>query len=118
MAVSAQATIAAACYAVLILTTQLAAVKPPRRRVLEVAALAVSGFVFACVMNCYVTGGCGLLAWVAALGIVLSAASAVVMAFGAERHVERFAERLIVRRADRSARASEQRSVPFSGTPP
>lgn len=81
MAVSTQASIAAACYAVVILSAAVAVKDTVGAKVMGAAAASVGAFISVCVINCYVVGGCGLLAWVFAGIVVLAMAGALMMAY-------------------------------------
>jgi hypothetical protein len=81
MAVSTQASIAAACYAVVILSAAIAAKDKLGVKVMGAAAASVGAFISVCVINCYIVGGCGLLAWVFAGVLVLATAGALMMAY-------------------------------------
>lgn len=81
MAVSTQASIAAACYAVVILSAAIAVKDTLNAKILGAAAATVGAFISVCVINCYIVGGCGLLAWVFAGILVLATAGALMMAY-------------------------------------
>jgi hypothetical protein len=77
---SVQATIAAACYAILMLATQATARRPVGEALKALGACVVSALVGVCVLNCYVTGGCHALAWALSAILAVTAAGAVAMA--------------------------------------
>ena len=81
MTVSTQASIAAACYAVVILSAAIADKESVGAKVVGAAAASVAAVISVCIINCYVVGGCGLLAWVFAGVLVLATGGALMMAF-------------------------------------
>ncbi len=104
--VTTQATLAAACYAVLIATAAAASKESLGAKLVGAIAASVGAFVSVCMINCYVTGGCGLLASVAAGVLVVALAGALLMAFDGKT------ETLVYRDGD------EARKVPLAATPP
>lgn len=107
---STQASIAAACYAIVILTTRLTGKEQLSAKVLEVAGAVVAAFVGVCVINCYVSGDCGVLAWAFTGLLLLATVSSLVLVY---RDVAaRKKETLILRDGDDTI------PVPMSATPP
>ena len=95
---SPQASLAAACYAVLFLATQ------PSKVAAAVAAAAVAVYA----INCYVVGGCHWLAWAVAALLAVTAGGAAFAALGLQRR-----EDLVVRGEGRPV-ASEDDDRPFA----
>lgn len=109
--ISTQASIAAACYAVVILTTRLNGKERLSAKALNVAGAVVAAFVAVCIMNCYVSGDCGLLAWAFTGILVLATLASLGLVYG-DVVAARKKETLIIRDD------SYALPVPMSATPP
>jgi len=105
--VTTQASIAAGCYAVIVLSVAIAVKDSLGHKVMAAAAASVGAFISVCVINCFVTGGCGLLAWAYTGVLLLALAGSLMMVFDG-----RTVETLIYR--DGSA----THNVRFKETPP
>lgn len=86
MTVTSQASIAAACYAVIILVVAMSTKDALSTKIVGSIAATVGAVVAVCVINCFVTGGCGILSWAYAAVVVLSLLGALKMAW--DEHVE------------------------------
>lgn len=83
--VTSQASIAAACYAVIILVVAISTKDTLGTKIMGSIAAAVGAVVSVCVINCFVTGGCGILSWAYAAVVVLALLGALKMAW--DEHV-------------------------------
>jgi hypothetical protein len=108
--ISTQASIAAACYAIVILTTRLSGKERLSTKALNVAGAVVAAFVGVCVINCYVSGDCGVLAWAFTGMLLLATTASLALVYGDV--VARKKENLVVR-DDIGALP-----VPMGATPP
>lgn len=104
-----QASIAAACYAIIILTTRLTAKEKMSSKALHIAGGGVAAFVAVCIINCYVTGDCGVLAWAFTGLLMLAAVGALGIVYTDATGKN---EGLIIRDDDST------RPVPLGATPP
>lgn len=105
-----QAAIAAACYAIVILMTRLTAKEQLSAKALHVAGATLAAFVGVCVINCYVTGSCGLLSWAFTGILVLATVAALSLVWTDARKKET----LIIL----DNRPHESRQLPVDATPP
>lgn len=108
--ISTQASIAAACYAIVILTTRLTGKERLSAKALNVAGAVVAAFVGVCIINCYVSGDCGFLAWAFTGILVMATVASLGLVYGDV--AARKKETLIIR--DDSAAVP----VPMGATPP
>ena len=108
---STQASIAAACYAIVILTTRLNGKERLSAKALSVAGAVMAAVVGVCVINCYVSGDCGLLAWAFTGVLLLATVASLALVHGDV--AARKKETLILRDDE-----YQQRRVPLGATPP
>lgn len=108
--ISTQASIAAACYAVVILTTRLNGKERLSASALNVAGAVVAAIVGVCIINCYVSGDCGVLAWAFTGILLLATVASLALVYGDV--VARKEENLILRDDGRAV------PVPKDATPP
>ena len=85
MVVTSQASIAAACYAVIVLVVAIVSNDSLSTKVVGSIAATVGAVVSVCVINCFVTGGCGILSWAYAAVVVIALIGALKMAW--DEHV-------------------------------
>ena len=112
---SIQANIAAACYAVIIVTAMLGSKTSVSNKVFYSVVPVLFAIIAVCVINCYTSGGCGVLAWLFAGLMIVSAAGTILMVVDHTTRPKR--ETLVFTGNNRPVDAIDE-EVPMAATPP